>query len=53
VAARIVSAAALVPVAVGGWLSSSALLTAALSVAVLWSVVGYDYVRGRRAGVIE
>ena len=53
VAVRIVSAAALVPVAVGGWLTSSALLTVALSVAVLWSVVGYDYVRGRRAGVIE
>jgi low temperature requirement protein LtrA len=52
VAARIVAAAVLVTVAVVGWLTSSALLTLGLSAAVLWSVVGFDYVRGRRAGVL-
>jgi len=51
-AARIVAAVALIPVAVVGWRTSSAVVTLGLSVAVLWSVVGYDYVRGRRAGVI-
>ena len=52
VAVRIVSGGVLVFVAVVGWLTSSALVTLGLSVAVLWSVVGFDYVRGRRAGVI-
>ena len=52
VAIRIVSAAVLVIVAVVGWLTSSPILTLVLSVVVLWSVVAYDYVYGRRAGVI-
>jgi hypothetical protein len=52
VAIRIVSAAVLVIVAVVGWLTSSPILTLGLSVVVLWSVVAYDYVHGRRAGVI-
>jgi hypothetical protein len=42
----------LVIVAVVGWLTSSPILTLVLSVVVLWSVVAYDYVYGRRAGVI-
>ena len=52
VAIRIVSAAVLVIVAMVGWLTSSPLLTLVLSVVVLWSVVAYDFVHGRRAGVI-
>lgn len=53
VAVRIVAAAALVVVAALDWWTHSALLTLALSAAVLWSVVVYDFVRGRRVGVIE
>jgi hypothetical protein len=52
VAIRIVSAGALVVVAFIGWLTGSSFLTLGLSAAVLWSVVVYDYVRGRRAGII-
>jgi hypothetical protein len=49
---RIVSAALLVVVAVVGSLTGSPLLTLALSVVVLWSVVASDYIYGRRAGVL-
>jgi hypothetical protein len=52
VAIRIVSAAVLVIVAVVGWPTSSPIVTLVLSVVVLWSVVAYDYVHGRRADVI-
>jgi low temperature requirement protein LtrA len=52
VAVRIVSAALLVVVAVVGSLTGSPLLTLALSVVVLWSVVASDYIYGRRAGVL-
>lgn len=53
VAVRIIATAVLAVVAVVGWLTASAWLTLALSVAVLWSVVVYDYGRGRRASVID
>jgi len=52
VAARMVSAAALVIVAVLGWRTDSAFVTVGLSAAVLWSVVVFDYVRGHRLGVV-
>ncbi len=53
VAVRIVGAGALVIVAAIGWLTQSAAVTLGLSAVVLWSIVAFDYVRGRRAGVIE
>ncbi|NUT33260.1 MAG: low temperature requirement protein A [Hamadaea sp.] len=52
VAARMVSAAALVVVAALGWVSGSVFVTMGLSAAVLWSLVVFDYVRGHRVGVV-
>ena len=53
VAARILGAGVLVIVAAIGWLTQAAAVTLGLSAVVLWSIVAFDYVRGRRAGVIE
>jgi low temperature requirement protein LtrA len=52
VTVRVVGALALVIVAVIDWRTGSVLLTLGLSAAVLWSVAVYDFVRGRRVGVI-
>ena len=46
-------AGVLVIVAAIGWLTQAAAVTLGLSAVVLWSIVAFDYVRGRRAGVIE
>ncbi|GIH08503.1 hypothetical protein Rhe02_65700 [Rhizocola hellebori] len=52
VAARVISAAMLAVVALVAWQTDSAMLTLVLSAAVLWSVVIYDFIRGRHAGII-
>ena len=53
VAVRIIGAAFLVIVAAVGWFTGSSWLTLGLSALVLWSIVVYDFVRGRRVGVID
>ena len=52
VAVRILAAGGLVVVGVIGWWTHSAAVTLALSAVVLWSVVVFDFVRARRAGIL-